>query len=119
MASRVIIKCMNEKCNNYKQVLNEGTEICSLCGQPTVKTETNENPKLGRTAIIIGLAAFVISFGGGWILGLAVQIIALLAIPASFVLAVRSKSRLSIVVTLLSFLAGLALFVTNLLYWYI
>ena len=28
---RFIVRCMNEQCNNYKQELDESTDICSLC----------------------------------------------------------------------------------------
>ena len=104
--TRIIIKCMNEKCNNYKQELNEGTEICSLCNTPVTKIESKINPKLYKWALILSFAGFAITAGGGWIIGAIIpgmmgiyimDILGMAGLIAVVVLGIMSKSKFAII----------------------
>ena len=107
---RIIARCMNDKCNNFKQELNEGSTVCSLCNEPAVLTESNVNPKLATFAIVVAIAGFIITFGGGWILGIVAEIAGLAALPAGVVLGVMSKSKAAIIIPSIILLGGVALF---------
>ena len=103
---KIIIKCMNEKCNNYKQELNERTEICSLCNEPVTKIDTKINQKLYKLAILLSLAGFAITAGGGWILGafiaggvMFLDITGSLAMAAAVVVGIISRSKFAIVLS--------------------
>ena len=122
---RYIVKCMNDKCNNYKMELNEGVEICSLCNEPAAKIETKVNRQLGMTAIIIAVASFIVYFGGGWVIGwmfnsfllaLIIQIGALAAMPFSLVLGIRSRSAAAIIMPIIFIIVGVGMFVWD-MYW--
>ena len=103
----VKVKCMNEKCNNYKQELNEGVEVCSLCNEPVTKFETKEKGKLSIAAIIISLVGFSFFFWGfTWVMA----ILGMAAVPLSVVLAFISKSKAAVIVTILSLIASFAAF---------
>ena len=102
----VKIKCMNEKCNNYKQELVEGTETCSLCSEPVTKFEDNVNTKLmglSIAAAIAGCILFIFGFGLVWYVSFAV-------VPGSIVLAILSKSKAAIAVSILSLLVSALMF---------
>lgn len=117
---RYIVKCMNDKCNNYKMELNEGVEICSLCNQPVTKIETKVNAKLAQKAIMLSIIGFIIIFGGGWafymLIGPAaiiIELAGLLAIPVSIVLGIISRSKLAIILSVVLLLVGIGIIVFN------
>ena len=105
----IMIKCMNEKCSNYKQELNAGTEICSLCGEKTEQFEIKVNAKLKIAAIfaaIIGLMLFIGAWGTAWYMSMAI-------VPASAVLGFISRSKAAVIVTNLSLMSFAGLFIYN------
>ena len=112
-----VIKCMNKECNNYKQELLAGTEICSLCNTPITKVETNINPKFYKWALLLAFTGFGITAGGGWILAAAggmtaiivVDILGFGALIAGVVLGVMSKSKLAIVLPVILALIGIVM----------
>jgi hypothetical protein len=91
---------MNTQCNNYKQELNEGTDICSLCNEQVTKIDTKINPKLFKWALILSLAGFTINAGGGWILGafipggvMFMDIAGSVAMAAAVIVGIISRSK--------------------------
>jgi len=104
MTKKVIIKCMNDKCNNYRQELNEGVEICSLCNEPVTKTVSNINMRFYKLALILSFAGFATTAGGGWILGafipggvMFLDIAGSAAMAVAVVLGIISRSKLAII----------------------
>ena len=57
-----MIKCMNKQCANYKQELEENTEICPACNEKTTNVVSKSNNKLGSIAAIIAVAFIVAPF---------------------------------------------------------
>ena len=121
---RIVPKCMNEKCNNYKLEMNQGVEICSLCNTPVTKFESKVSPKLAFTANMITIIGFIAGYGGGWALGMLTGIWQLgfivrwggvLAMPVALFFGIRSRSKFSIALSSVLFL--IALFFE--LYWVI
>ena len=97
---RFIVKCMNDKCNNFNQELDAATETCSLCGEPVTKIETKVNPTLSMIAIIAAIAAPIIFMFGFWPWfwsGLAIA-------PAGVVVGILSKSKAAVIVSILGVL---------------
>jgi len=98
---------MNEKCNNYKQELNAGADVCALCNEETAKIESNVNGKLAAAAIVAGLLSIVFflqAWGIMWYVSWAIA-------PASIALGIVSKSRAAVIATVLSLIVIAALFV--------
>ena len=108
---RFIVKCMNEKCNNYKQELNEDAEVCALCNEPTTKIETNVNRTLGMAAIGATLVSAVLMWNWYGILHYAGYVV----VPASIVVAFISKSKLAIIITILTLIVCIVMFITRML----
>jgi len=101
------VKCMNDKCNNYNQELDERVETCSLCNKSVTRFETNVNSKLQLIAVIVALAApiiFMFGFYPWYWAGLAMS-------PASVVVALISRSKPAIITSILSVLANIGLFI--------
>ena len=101
----VKVKCMNDKCNNYKQELNEGVEICSLCNEPVTVFESKVNDKMQMIAIIaaiVGPVVFTFGFYPWFWAGLAMS-------PASVVLGVISRSKAAVIISILSVIANIGL----------
>jgi uncharacterized protein (DUF983 family) len=109
---RYKVKCMNDKCNNYNQELDESVETCSLCGEPVKRFETKVNPKLALVAIAGGIAApMLFMWGFTWIMFMSAFVIS----PAAIILGFISRSKPAIVISFL----GLAAFVGLILYYWV
>jgi hypothetical protein len=98
---------MNTECNNYKQELNEGTTICSLCNELTELFETKVNSKLKLTAIVAGITSIVLFM---WAWGIPFWASFAIA-PASVVVGFISKSKAAIITTNLSLVAMVGLII--------
>ena len=59
-----MVKCVNPDCGNYKQELEEGTEVCALCGKETEVTVTSLDgrKKLAPVVAIGSIASIIIAF---------------------------------------------------------
>ena len=108
-AVRIIVKCMNEQCNNYKQEMNEGVEECSLCKEPVTKIESYVNPKLARIAIAAAIISTIILMFNFWALWL--DFVAAAVVVGVVVVAIISKSKPAIIVTILNVFAFAGLFI--------
>ena len=102
----IITKCMNKECNNYKQELNEGTEICGLCNKQAVKFESKVNPRLKIAAIFAGIGSLVLFL---WSWGIPFWASFVLA-PASVILAFVSRSKAAVITTNLGLVIFAGLF---------
>ena len=102
------VKCMNENCNNYKQELNEGVEICSLCNTPVTKFETKEKSKLGLAAIIAGLVGFAFTL---WGFSMFMLYLGFAGVIAGVILGIISKRMPSIIVSSVSLIAAASVFI--------
>jgi len=98
---------MNQKCNNYKQELNAGTDICSLCNEQSVKFETKVNPRLKLVAICTGILSLVLFM---WAWGIPFWASFAIA-PASVVLGFISRSKAAVITTNLSLTTFVGLFI--------
>ena len=102
------VKCMNENCNNYKQELNEGVEVCSLCNTPVTKFETKEKGKLGLISIIAAILGPILVV---WGFTMVMFYLGAVAAVGSVVMSIISKSKTSIIISILSLLTSGSLFV--------
>ena len=107
---------MTEGCNNYKQEMNEGVEICSLCNKPVTKIESNVNPKFYKRAMILAFVGLGITTGGGWILGAIMggdigmyimDILGLAALVGAVFFGIKSKSKLAIILPIIFAVIGI------------
>ena len=93
-----MVKCINEQCTNYNQEL-EDTKICPACGKDTEKFAVKTNSSLGITSILAAIIAAIISVS---VYGLFGMIIAIGLSIASIIMAIVSKKKVFIVMTVLS-----------------
>ena len=105
--TNIILKCMNQDCNNYKQELNAGTEICSLCNTEISRFESKVNPKLKLVAICTAVLSLVLFM---WAWGIPFWASFVIA-PVSVILAFVSKSKAAIITANLSLTTFAGLFV--------
>ena len=101
-----MIMCKNEKCDNFKQELDDHVEICPACGEKTEKLEIkNEGiKKLAPIIAIVSIFSIMLTFFlFDWIPNFYVSFsIGALLIIGCIVLAFISKSVGAIVTTLLA-----------------
>ena len=109
--TKIRVMCMNKKCGNYKQELNEGTEICSLCNEKTKKFETNVNKKFAVAAVCAALIGIILYTQGYGLVYFASFVIT----PVSVILGFISRSKAAIITVSLIFLIIVVLFI----YFYI
>ena len=120
MAKKILIKCMNKECSNYNQELNAGVEVCSLCNTPVTEIVTNINMRFYKLALILSIAGFAITAGGGWILGMFLpggvmflDITGSAAMVAAIVLGIMSRSKLAIVLPIILAPIGILVMLTS------
>ena len=97
----IIIKCANPQCENYGHELNEGMEVCDICGTATEKSVTKVNNKLGMIVVFALFAAFLIYWGVNLWVGFALFV-------ACVVAAVISRSKPAAVISILALLGIIA-----------
>ena len=100
-----MIICKNEKCSNYKLELDDGTDICPVCGLETAKIDSDRDgmkklaPIISVVSIVSIIATFLlfdfVNFYVAFFLGAAVII-------ACIVFAFISKVKGAIVTTILA-----------------
>ena len=98
-----MLACVNKECANYKQELEEGVEVCPLCGTKPEQMKAKNNQTLGAIALIIAFASVLMLYSSFWVVGFITG-------PASVVLAAVSKSIVFIILTSLLLVALVGMF---------
>jgi len=96
-----MVRCVNKKCDNYKQELDGDPSLCPACNTPTEKYVSTINTTFRMIAIFAAVLAFGIIWSGWgiwYLVGVAVSI-------AGIVLGFLSKSKLAIVISIISFIS--------------
>jgi len=99
---KLMIKCVNQECENSKYELEEEIEVCPLCGKPTEKIETSLDVRrpLGAAlsiAAILGIVVSMLPFGG-WI----PFYLGCFTIVACIVTSIIIRMKVAIIISILS-----------------
>jgi len=92
-----MIKCVNEKCENFNQELNDGLDVCPGCGEKPVEIKSKIRKELLAVALIAAIVGIVLNWRFVW------GVVAGPVVGAGAVVcAVLSKSKAAIVISVLA-----------------
>ena len=99
-----MLACVNKECANYKQELEDGVELCPLCGTKPEQFKAKNNPTLGLVAIIAGFAGLLIMWSVEVYVGLGIGV-------AGVVVGFISKSKIAVILSILLLLASVGILI--------
>lgn len=104
--SNIMVKCVNDQCENHDKIIKENAESCPVCGTHTEKYKAPAKTELGVGAVIASLVGILLffSYTSIWWCGI---FIAPLCVVVGFI----SRSKPAIVCTFITLAITVALFV--------
>ena len=103
-----MVTCVNPKCENYKQELEDHLEVCPACNSKTEKIGHTVNNSMGMAAIILGVLALAVFWMGQYLWMIWAGIIMGLA---CIVFGFLSRSKPFLIISIILFLVTAGLFV--------